>query len=42
MRQKLRIHHDNVGHRHERGEASKHLLSYGSLVFAELEILIDQ
>ena len=38
----LRIHDDDVGHGHESSEAAEHLLSYGGLVFGELEIAIDQ
>ena len=40
--QDLRIHHDDVGHRQESGEATEKFLPYGGLIFGELEITIEQ
>jgi hypothetical protein len=41
-RENLRVHNDDVGHRHERGEAAQHLLFYGCMVFSKLEVAFDQ
>ena len=38
----LRVHDDDVGHRHKRRKTTQHLLLNGSLIFGEFEITIDQ
>ena len=42
LRQDLRVHDDDVGHRHECREATQHLLLDGGLVLGEFEVTSDQ
>ena len=42
LRQDLRVHDDDVGHRYKCREATQHLLFDGGLVFGEFEVTIDQ
>jgi hypothetical protein len=42
LREDLRIHDDDVGHRHEGGEATEHFLFDGGVIFGEFEVTLDQ
>ena len=42
LSENLRVHHDDVGHRHKRGETAQHLLFHGGLMLGKFEIAIDQ
>src|SRR6202142_4222705 len=42
LREDLRVHHDDVGHRHKCREAAQHLLFNGGMVFREFEVALDQ
>ena len=41
LRENLRIHHDHVRHRHERGQPAEHFLANGRLMFRQLEIALE-
>jgi len=42
LSENLGVHHDDVSHRDEGGEATKHLLFNGGVILSEFKVAIDQ